>query len=416
MSGQFGLRTFIRQAYRQQLAASVNYYFSLVKKHANLLNQQIFLKNCKKESVIPKSFRINTHFGTENGSKLKNKLSLMALNHMTSEQKQRRFKLSKDLNFVENFLRNNLPFNIFLRIKEMAVRSFHYDFHLSKVRLVDKFKRLLFEKFQDSDTFYPRFCLGPATKNLSSKTPSSQQVAVLSKGFRFCIPTPISYSEIISKVESGIMASIDKVEAPQELRTEIVRKLKTFNMKKIVNDIKKNDIKIFSDLKKDNTLTITRADKGNTIVIMDTDDYDRKMNTIISDTTFYKKLDFDPTDKYVKSIRKEFESLKNNLHITPQFYNKFYPRGCSAPKIYGLPKIHKTGVPLRPIVSIFSSSMAKLGKWLSVALRPLLGTQKSYIQNSTDLTNKLKNFTLEENSILCSFDVMSMYSNCNVIK
>ena len=104
------------------------------------------------------------------------------------------------------------------------------------------------------------------------------------------------------------------------------------------------------------------------------------------------------------------------VHINPQFYNKFYPRGCSAPKIYGLPKIHRTGVTLRPIVSTFSSPVAKLGKWLSVALHPLLGTQKSYIQNSTDLTNKLKKFTLEENSILCSFDVVSMYSNCNVKK
>ena len=157
MSGEFGLRTFIRQAYCQQLASSVNYYFSLVKKHTNLLNRQIFLKNYKKKSVIPKSFGINIHFGTENESKLKNKLSLMDLNHMTSEQKQRRFKLSKDYNFFENFLRNNLPFDIFLRIKEMAVRSFHHGFHLSKVRLVDKFNSLLFEKFQNSDTFYPRF-------------------------------------------------------------------------------------------------------------------------------------------------------------------------------------------------------------------------------------------------------------------
>ena len=91
-------------------------------------------------------------------------------------------------------------------------------------------------------------------------------------------------------------------------------------MRKIENDIIKNDIKILSDLKNDKVLIITKADKGNTVVIMDTDDYDRKMNTIISDTTTYKKkLDIDPTDKYVKSIRKELESLKNNLHITPQF-------------------------------------------------------------------------------------------------
>ena len=52
---------------------------------------------------------------------------------------------------------------------------------------------------------------------LLSKPLSSKQEAVLSKGFRLCFPTPISYSKIISKVESGIMASIDKVEAPQEL-------------------------------------------------------------------------------------------------------------------------------------------------------------------------------------------------------
>ena len=67
---------------------------------------------------------------------------------------------------------------------------------------------------------------------------------------------------------------------------------------------------------------------------MDIDDYDRKMNTFISNTTICEKLDFDPTDKYINSIIKKLESLKNNLHITQQFYNKFYPRGCSAPKIY----------------------------------------------------------------------------------
>ena len=61
----------------------------------------------------------------------------------------------------------------------------------------------------------------------------------MSKGFKFCFPTPISYSKIIFKVESGIMASIDKVEAPHELRAEIVRKLNTCNMRKIENDITK---------------------------------------------------------------------------------------------------------------------------------------------------------------------------------
>ena len=36
---------------------------------------------------------------------------------------------------------------------------------------------------------------------------------------------------------------------------------------------------MLSELKIDETLTFTRAYKGNTILIMDTDDYDHKMNT-----------------------------------------------------------------------------------------------------------------------------------------
>ena len=41
---------------------------------------------------------------------------------------------------------------------------------------------------------------------------------------------------------------------------------------------------------------------------------------------------------------------------------------------------------------------------------------ESYLKISTDLNNKLKNFTLGENSSLCSFDVVSMYRKCNVKK
>ena len=48
-----------------------------------------------------------------------------------------------------------------------------------------------------------------------------------------------------------------------------------------------------------------------------------------------------------------------------------------------------------------------------MALRPLLGTQKLYLKNSTA---KLKNFTLEDNSILCSLHVVSMYLSFNVEK
>ena len=56
------------------------------------------------------------------------------------------------------------------------------------------------------------------------------------------------------------MSSVDKVDAPQELRAKIVEHLNKFDKKKLQNNITRNDIK---------TLTQLKQDKDNTIIIMD---------------------------------------------------------------------------------------------------------------------------------------------------
>ena len=43
--------------------------------------------------------------------------------------------------------------------------------------------------------------------------------------------------------------------------------------------------------------------------------------------------------------------MKGEGKLDENTYRKIYPTGASAPKFYGLPKIHKENVPLRPIVS-----------------------------------------------------------------
>ena len=47
--------------------------------------------------------------------------------------------------------------------------------------------------------------------------------------------------------------------------------------------------------------------------------------------------------------------MKGERNIDKNTYNKVYPTRASAPKFYGLPKIHKEDVPLRPIVSSIGS-------------------------------------------------------------
>ena len=50
-----------------------------------------------------------------------------------------------------------------------------------------------------------------------------------------------------------------------------------------------------------------------------------------------------------------------------------YPTGCVPPKFYGLPKIHKTGNPLRPMISSRGSVTYGVAKVISKLLKPLVG-------------------------------------------
>ena len=55
-----------------------------------------------------------------------------------------------------------------------------------------------------------------------------------------------------------------------------------------------------------------------------------------------------------------------------RIYDAIRPTGLQRPRMYGLPKTHKEGTPLRPILSMTGSSHHELGKWLSSLLQPVL--------------------------------------------
>ena len=88
---------------------------------------------------------------------------------------------------------------------------------------------------------------------------------------------------------------------------------------------------------------------------MDTKDYDSKLNALLKYEKTYKKLSFDSTDSYTKKFKNELKSLKEEGKITPQLFYKFLPRSSLCPKLYIIPKIHKSNLQLRPIVASIKS-------------------------------------------------------------
>jgi len=79
------------------------------------------------------------------------------------------------------------------------------------------------------------------------------------------------------------------------------------------------------------------------------------------------------------------------------------------PRFYGLPKIHKDGAPLRPIVNTISSPTYLLAKFPTLKLKPLVGCTESFIKYFASFVEELKDIKVDPGDILVSFDVVCLY-------
>ncbi|UYV77367.1 hypothetical protein LAZ67_15000707, partial [Cordylochernes scorpioides] len=149
---------------------------------------------------------------------------------------------------------------------------------------------------------------------------------------------------------------------------------------------------------------------GSVQVQLDTVDYASKMTEILSDhTTFIPVVQSDVSTS-VKTFRLKLLRLKKSGHITPVQYSSFISDLNSIPYIYGLPKTHKSGIPLRPIIAYHLSPAYKLSKYLSGYLTPLVkaSPQSSAIKDIPSFVQSVNSLNPVLNSVMVSY-VNSMY-------
>ena len=92
-------------------------------------------------------------------------------------------------------------------------------------------------------------------------------------------------------------------------------------------------------------------------------------------------------------------------------YKKIYPTGAGIPKFYGLPKIHKAGVPLRPIVSGRGSDSYNTAKELDRILKQMAGRTTYSVQNTKDFIEQIKNIKLLSEECIISYDVKALFTS-----
>ena len=87
----------------------------------------------------------------------------------------------------------------------------------------------------------------------------------------------------------------------------------------------------------------------------------------------------------------------------------------SIPKMKGLPKVHKDGMPLRPITSGIGSTPHELAKMLAKPLTKCLGTiSGTHIKNTSDMMSRIREIENVGDMNIASFDVKSLFTNVPV--
>ena len=155
---------------------------------------------------------------------------------------------------------------------------------------------------------------------------------------------------------------------------------------------------------------VLTADKGVALVIMDTADYKKKAEQLLQQPT-YQPIPTDPTSKYKNKLINMLKSIRAEGGISEAVYKKLYPTGAGSPKFYGLPKIHKEGVPLRPTVSSIGAVTYYTSKELARILKPLVGRSPYHIQNSQDFIQQIQGIQLQTNQCMVSFDVKALFTS-----
>ena len=244
--------------------------------------------------------------------------------------------------------------------------------------------------------------------NLSSSPLTQAQASLLAHGPGYAVtPKHPPYGDYIVAIEKAC-STLDHNRA-EELRAEIRGALrKTHSTRRNIN---REEVHTLAELKRDSSKVIIPADKGVALVLMDKPDYITKAQDLLNDKKTYKEISTDPTNKLKTKLISLLKTIKADGGIEEQLYKKMYPTGAVAPKFYGLPKIHKGDIPLRPSVSSRGSISYEVAKELSRILRPLVGKSPHHIKNTGDFVQQVRGIILQPTECITSYDVSALFNS-----
>ena len=393
-----------------------------------------FLKTCRDHDLIPRGLRLKDPIGNSHSESTLHDASLsllkQRLNHYRTAFIQQQQLLKTTMDKLQQILTDNLC----NKLLEMHKRTASVLFNSLLTKHDKKFSSLLLEfnlPFLSPYSLLQSFNLNIPTISgpLKSTTPlikpddsrrtvinltdtqlTMPQTELLSLGLKFS-PTEVmpKISTLASKIESSTRTLSPAVE------NAIVNDINNIFQRPSITkpNLKPHLSAALKSLQRQkNTLKITRADKRNATVIMTQKQYNDKILEHL-DLDCYTLLNKDPTDSLNRKLDSVLKKLLKEKKIDKPFFDSCRTSNPRRPQLYGLPKIHKPGNPIRPIVSFYNTPLSSLHKQLSIILKPLT-ISPLRLKDSCDFVKYLNSSSDPNYSYYCSLDVKSLYTSCDM--
>lgn len=385
-----------------------------------------FLINCRTRGITPrfiiqKSTIFNsqleqTHHNRNNIQRTITIFQKTFLNNEISICFDQTNVYSKNQATLERYLQGKMSTMDFNNFKQRNNSKFNALLTKLKEKMTFKIDKLVTTQHEHLMTFNEDYCI-----NLTGETIPKEVIQLLGLGKKFALPLTTlktqQFFEMLSTTESMINSTTPEYQ--QQLRATLTHDyLNYMKRQKVLSKEEKYIMYLFKETRKfldsKSHIYVINSDKGQKTILMTKDEYHQKLRAHLDDRTTYTPY------KSKKDLNKLIETKTNNLlkdllntkQITPEDYHSLEAVNTVPPRIYASIKSHKTGFPIRPIVSTINAPTSKMAKYLNNILSQA-NDHKYDIRNSFEFKEKIIDFKIRQNDILASFDIISLFTNVN---
>ncbi|BHF81330.1 hypothetical protein SprV_0702446000 [Sparganum proliferum] len=348
---------------------------------------------------MPRSVSVRPPARTDFGREVARSCSRRLLRTLINECHIRLRKYGKEIEMAKTACASYLETETLRNLESWILIKANEERNKKKTQLLNKMCNL-----RQAQSTVP----GPSSvHNLSSKQLTEDQVKVLQheSSYNTGDAQPVDFI-------AALEATLSKTDTTEDTKNAIRQRVASLIIShRPRRTIPSAEVKAIKELKRDEEIVIVPADKGRATVVLDKSEYVAKAQQLLNDNQSYKVIDSDPMKALVGKINKSLNQMRNEKAISEKDWRQMKPQDAALARFYGLPKIHKPNVPLRPIVALKGTPTYGLAKWLAKHLKKLTDGSKHTAVSSTHFLERLKGVIIAPDEIMVSFDVVSLFTS-----